>query len=100
MANKKAECLKFRHSANWPVIYTIPNPPLAKPVRIVAISIPSVTLAEKTSINLVPADTGILSPVVTPLEVVPMVTRPLSGGASVTEAPGTGANISLGVVEL
>jgi len=78
----------------------MPSPPLANPVSIVAISIPAVTLAESTNISRVPAVTGIESPVVKPLETVPMLTSPLNGGARVTVAPGTGAKLSFGVGEL
>ncbi|MNI91193.1 hypothetical protein D3C73_1488180 [compost metagenome] len=78
----------------------MPTPPLALPVIVDAISMPAVTSAENTSSSLVPAVTGMDKPSVIPLLVVPIATRPVSGGASVTEAPGTAVKILFGVVEL
>ena len=80
--------------------YSMLTPALINPVKSVATSIPAVTLAENTSSNLVPAVTGITNPVVNPLEITPIATAPVSGGARVTIAPGTGEKTSLGVGEL
>lgn len=61
----------------------------------VAMSIPAVTAAEKTSMRRVPATTGIARPVAKPLLFVPMATTPVSGGANVTSAPATGVKVLL-----
>ena len=61
---------------------------------------PPVTVAVKTSSRRVPAVTGIDSPVVIPLEIVPIATAPVRGGASTTEAPAIGAKTLFGVGEL
>jgi hypothetical protein len=58
-----------------------------------------VTAAENTISKRVPAVTGIAKPVVNPEVIVPMAMMPVSGGAKVTMAPGTGVKISLGVVD-
>lgn len=75
------------------------RPPLAYPATVVATSIPAVTDAENTISRRSPADTGILSPVVTPLDIVPSAKMPVSGGAKVTNAPGTAVKELLGVVD-
>lgn len=64
-----------------------------------ATSIPAVTDAEKTISSRSPAATGILSPVVNPLDIVPNAKTPVSVGAKITTAPGTAVKELLGVVD-
>ena len=73
------------------------TPALAKPVIAVAISTPAVTSAANTMSSRVPAAMGIFRPIVRPLEIVPMPTRPDSVGERVTIAPGTGKKTLSGV---
>lgn len=55
------------------------RPPLAYPAMVVATSTPAVTDAEKTISRRSPAATGMLSPVVNPLDIVPSARIPVSG---------------------
>ncbi|MDF2567912.1 MAG: mucin 17-like protein, partial [Oscillospiraceae bacterium] len=64
------------------------------------ISVTPAAVAVNTIKSRVSAVTGIASPVVSPLLIVPIATTPVSGGANVTIAPGIGANVLSGVVEL
>ncbi len=57
------------------------------------------TPAENIKSNLVPAVTGMFSPVVTPLLILPIETNPEREGDSVTTAPGTATKMLLGVVD-
>ena len=75
------------------------TPALAKPVTVVARSMPAVTSAANTRRSRVPAATGMLKPVVRPLEMVPIPTRPVSVGDRVTVAPGMGVNTLFGAVD-
>jgi hypothetical protein len=75
------------------------RPALAYPATVAATSIPAVTVAEKTISNRSLAATGILSPVVNPLEIVPNAIMPVNAGAKVTIAPGTAVKLLSGVVD-
>jgi hypothetical protein len=75
------------------------SPALAKPVIVVAKSIPAVTSAANINSSRVPAATGIASPVFIPLLTVPIETGPLSGGDKLTNAPLTGVNKLFGAVD-
>lgn len=77
--------------------YTILIPALALPVT--AIIIP-VLVIENTNNNLVCEVTGILNPVIIPLEILPIATIPVNAGANVTAVPAIGENILSGVTEL
>lgn len=57
-------------------------------------------VAENTSSNRVSAVTGMASPVVIPLLIVPRAKTPVNGGAKVTSAPGTAVKVLSGVGEL
>jgi hypothetical protein len=79
--------------------YRMAAPALAKPVIVVATSMPAVTSAANTISSRVPAAMGILNPVVMPLEMDPMPTIPVSVGDSTTIAPGMGKNILSGAAD-
>ncbi len=79
--------------------YRIATPALAKPVTVVATSMPAVTSAANTIKSRVPAAMGIFRPVVRPLEMEPMPTMPDSKGERVTIAPGIGKKTLSGVVD-
>ena len=79
--------------------YTRDSPALAKPVIVVAMSMPSVTSAENTSSRRVVAETGMFKPVIKPLLMVPMLTAPVRSGNRLTEAPTMGVKILLGAVD-
>lgn len=64
-----------------------------------AVSIPPVTLAEKTKSKRLPAATGISSPVTVPLLVEPTPRTPVRGGVRVVNAPGITVKVSSGVVD-
>ena len=66
---------------------------------VAAISRPAVTSAENNKSNLVPAVTGMFSPVVIPLLILPIEITPVREGDSVTTAPGTATKVLLGVVD-
>ena len=66
---------------------------------VAATSKPAVTSAENNKSNLVPAVTGMFSPVVTPLMILPIEIAPVREGDSVTTAPGTSTKVLLGVVD-
>ena len=73
------------------------RPALAYPAMVEATSRPAVTVAEKTINKRVCDVTGILSPVVMPLLIVPRAKTPVKGGANVTKAPGTAVKLLSGV---
>lgn len=75
------------------------TPPLAYPTTVFT-SVSPAAVAENTSSRRVCAVTGIANPVVMPLEMLPKAMIPVSGGASVTTAPGTAVNALSGVGEL
>ena len=54
---------------------------------------------ENTNKSLVPAVTGMESPLVSPLDKLPMEITPVSAGARVTTAPAIGEKILFGVVD-
>lgn len=76
------------------------SPPLAYPANVVATSIPAVTDAENTISRRSLAATGMLSPVVNPLDIVPSAKTPVNEGVKVTTAPGTAVKELFGVVDL
>lgn len=77
--------------------YTIFRPALAYPAIVEATSRPAVTVAENTINKRVCAVTGMLSPVVMPLLIVPRAIIPVKEGANVTKAPGTAVKLLSGV---
>lgn len=80
------------------MFYMIDKPALAYPATVLSNASPD-ALAENTSKSLVCAVTAILNPVVIPLLRLPIAIVPVSGGDSVTIAPGIGEKILFGVAD-
>ncbi len=76
----------------------MPKPALAYPATVL-IKVKPLVVAENTSISLVWAVTGILSPVSTPFSSVPTDKIPVSAGVRLISVPATGANTLFGVAD-
>lgn len=76
----------------------ISNPALAYPTTEL-ISVNPLADAESTSISLVRAVTGILSPVREPFSSVPIATIPVREGVRLINVPAIGENTLFGVVD-
>ena len=76
----------------------IPNPALAYPTTVLS-NVNPLADAESTSINLVRAVTGILSPVREPFRSVPTDITPVREGVRLINVPAIGENTLFGVAD-
>ena len=76
----------------------IPNPALAYPAMVLS-SVSPLADAESTSISLVRAVTGMLSPVREPFSSVPMDITPVREGVRLSSVPALGVNTLFGVAD-